>query len=180
MPEVQLSWQPGFSLSRKPARRSAPRRSRQQGFEFVAEHPQRIHRKRHSPSINTHGAYSHSKAVESSPSLVSVNKESSIRREGGSPNLGLIDGTIEFHPNSCNGEGQPTVLHSPGLTTDKHDVVGPGPNTTASSTLTNRSYPPFMSVPPAVECVSLTQLYSPILERCMHFVHALVLSNPYY
>jgi len=37
--EMQLSWQPGFSLSRKPMRRSAPRRKRHQPFEFVVVEP---------------------------------------------------------------------------------------------------------------------------------------------
>ena len=36
---MQLSWQPGFSLSRQPVRRSAPRRKRLQPFEFVVVEP---------------------------------------------------------------------------------------------------------------------------------------------
>lgn len=39
MSRKQLSWQPGFSLSRKPVRRSIPRRKRHQQIEFVVENP---------------------------------------------------------------------------------------------------------------------------------------------
>ncbi|PWY86671.1 hypothetical protein BO70DRAFT_333069 [Aspergillus heteromorphus CBS 117.55] len=44
MPEMQLSWQPGFSLSRKPVRRSRASRAsvtlgRRQQFEFIVERP---------------------------------------------------------------------------------------------------------------------------------------------
>ncbi|PWY66039.1 hypothetical protein BO94DRAFT_579770 [Aspergillus sclerotioniger CBS 115572] len=53
MSGMQLSWQPGFSLSRKPVKRSRARRTRlgalghadgPQKFEFVAEHPVRSQR----------------------------------------------------------------------------------------------------------------------------------------
>lgn len=56
MPERQLSWQLGFSLSRKPTKRAAPRRNIQQGFEFVMEYPQRSYRRaRCSPSETATG-----------------------------------------------------------------------------------------------------------------------------
>ena len=59
---MQLSWQPGFSLSRRPIKRSAARRTkrgtstnvdRAQQFEFVVERPVRNSRARHSPSVAT-------------------------------------------------------------------------------------------------------------------------------
>lgn len=52
MPERPLSWQPGFSLWRKPTKRPAPRRNQHHQFEIVVEHPQhRSYRHaRHSPS----------------------------------------------------------------------------------------------------------------------------------
>lgn len=53
MSERQLSWQLGFSLSRKPAKRPAPRRNTQQGFEFVMEHPQRSYRRARRSSVET-------------------------------------------------------------------------------------------------------------------------------
>lgn len=66
MPERQLSWQLGFSLSRKPTKRAAPRRNIQQGFEFVMEYPQRSYRPaRCSPSDTATG---NARPPSSSPS----------------------------------------------------------------------------------------------------------------
>ena len=62
MPNRQLSWQPGFSLSRKPTRRPTVRRTKQgasgnadrpQQFEFIAEHSLRNKVARHPLSVNT-------------------------------------------------------------------------------------------------------------------------------
>ena len=52
MPERKLSWQPGFSLYRKPAKRPAPRRNQHHRFEIVVENPQdrSYHYARDSPS----------------------------------------------------------------------------------------------------------------------------------
>lgn len=59
---MQLSWQPGFSLSKKPRKRPTARRSkrgalgnadRPQQFEFVAEHPVRNHGARCYSSVTT-------------------------------------------------------------------------------------------------------------------------------
>jgi hypothetical protein len=65
MPEIHLSWQPGFSLSRKPKKRTITRRTKRvapgeanglQQFEFIAEQPARNHEARCPPSapIITH------------------------------------------------------------------------------------------------------------------------------
>lgn len=51
MSERQLSWQPGFSLSRKPAKRPAPRRNKQQRFEFVVEYPSQAPLAPHAPRV---------------------------------------------------------------------------------------------------------------------------------
>jgi hypothetical protein len=62
MPKTQLSWKPGFSLSRKPVRKSTARRTNRgalgnadgpQQFVFIAEHPVRNHGARHSSSVTT-------------------------------------------------------------------------------------------------------------------------------
>lgn len=69
MSEKQLSWQLGFSLSRKPAKRPAPRRNAQQGFEFVIEEPQLSHRYRRARRSPTETARVHlAGPLSSSPS----------------------------------------------------------------------------------------------------------------
>jgi hypothetical protein len=201
MPEKQLSWQPGFSLLRKPAKRPGPRRTRQQGFEFVEEHPQREHRARRSPSVNTfthsrcfsnpsredsiivdtHIAPFQSGAVEENeppidPSLETLNDESSTRSEG-FPDLETIDGTNEPHLNSCNSEDQSTSFRLPEAATGERNVAGSGPNAAAVSALTNIPLPLFTSVPPTIEYSSLTQRFGPILNRCMHFMYTFALPN---
>ena len=55
---MQLSWQPGFSISRKPVKRSITRRSEQrttsgQQFEFVSENPVETLHCRGRPSLTT-------------------------------------------------------------------------------------------------------------------------------
>jgi hypothetical protein len=201
MSEKQLSWQPGFSLLRKPAKRTAPRRNRQQGFEFVEEHPQREHRARRSPSVttfthsgifsnpsredsiivDTHIAPFQSGAVKEieppvDPSLEDLNDESSTRREG-FPDLETIDGTNEPRLNSCNSKDQSTSFRLPEPTTGGRNVAGSGPNAAAVSALTNIPLPIFTSVPPTVEYSNLTQRFRPILNRCMRFVYTFALPN---
>jgi hypothetical protein len=56
---MQLSWQPGFSLSRKPVKKPTARRNKRkasnnaQQFEFIAEYPVENHGARHSPSVTS-------------------------------------------------------------------------------------------------------------------------------
>jgi hypothetical protein len=201
MPEKQLSWQPGFSLLRKPARRPAPRRNRQQGFEFIEEYPQREHRAKCSPSVTT---YTHSEFLSNpsredsiivdthiapfqngtveeneppiDPSLETLNDESSTRSER-FPDLETIEGTNEPRLNSCNNEDHSTSFHLPEPRTGERNVAGSGPNTAAVSALTNIPLPLFTSIPPTIEYSSLTQRFRPILNRCMHFVYTFSLPN---
>ncbi|RDL41498.1 Uncharacterized protein BP5553_01477 [Venustampulla echinocandica] len=170
---MQLSWQQGFSLSTKPAKRRAPRRNRQERFEFVVEHPQRAHRARRSPPVttfthsgslsnsiivDTHRAYFQSEAVEENvphidPSLETVNDERTI------------SGTTSPHLNSCNSEDQSTSLRSPEPTTCERNVASPVPNAAAVSAMTNIPFPLFTSKPRTIEYSSLTQRFKPILNR---------------
>jgi Fungal specific transcription factor domain len=201
MPEMQLSWQQGFSLSRKPAKRPAPRRNRHQRFEFVVERPQRAHRARRSPSattlthagslsnssrehsiiVDTHRAYFQSEALEENgpsidPSLGTLNDEQSIRSEG-SPDLETIDGTTKPHLNSYNSQDQSTSSCSLEPTTGERNVAGPVSNTAAVSALAKISSPLFTAKPPTIVYSSLTQRFKPILNRCMYFVHTFALPN---
>ncbi|KAB8230975.1 transcription factor domain-containing protein [Aspergillus alliaceus] len=188
MPEMQLSWQPGFTLLRKPAKKPAPRRNRQQRFEFVVEHPQRAYRARRSPSVATFthsGSLSNSlrehsiivdthrhfqgEAVEGNeapidPPLGTLNVKPPIRGEG-SPDLGTIDVTSDPRLNSCNSEDQSPSSRPPKLTIGERNVTGPEPNAAAVSALTNIPSSLFTSVPPAIEYSSLTQRFKPILDR---------------
>jgi hypothetical protein len=198
---MQLTWQPGFSLSRKPAKRPVQHRNRQERFEFVVEHPQRAHRARRSPSatsfthsksrsnsfrehsiiVNTHRAYLQSEAVEESEppidlSLRTLDDESSIR-SAGSPDLETIDGATEPRPNSCNCEYQSTSTRSPDATSGERNITGSGPDSAVVSALTYIPSPLFKSVPPTIEYSSLTQRFRPILNRCMPLVRTYALPN---
>lgn len=58
MPDTQLSWQPGFSLSRKPVKKTIARRPKRgtdkfEQFSFIAEHPARIRGKSHSIPVSS-------------------------------------------------------------------------------------------------------------------------------
>ena len=200
---MHLSWQPGFSLSRKPEKRSAPRRNKQQQFEFVMEDPQRACRARHylSPFAFTHSGTScdsprdhsniadpqtvhyQSEGVEENeppiePSLKTLNDELSIMSEG-SPELETISGMSNPHLNTCNNQYQSTSSPSPKFTAGEHGAAGPGLNAVAVPALTNNSSPLSIFVPPTIEYSSLTQRYQPVLDRCMCFVHTFLLPSSY-
>ncbi|KAH8676427.1 fungal-specific transcription factor domain-containing protein [Tricladium varicosporioides] len=144
MPVKQLSWQPGFSLSRKPVRRSAPRRNRQQQFEFVVEYPIKDQQAKKSPSITTftrsrslanslreHSvisdklrAYSQGEAVEENGCSADTPPWASTDELliGGEeiPNLEMIYGTTEPYLNSYNIRNQFSPLCSPESTIERH------------------------------------------------------------
>jgi hypothetical protein len=147
MPPRQLSWQQGFSLSRKPVKRSTPRKKRVQQFEFIVERPSRDYRARTSLSIATltdsgylanysekHStildectAYSQDETVQDNgPSigtpLWAPSYEPSIRNEG-YPGLYAIDGTAKFCLNSCKSKDQFAFSCSPESTTNKQPQV---------------------------------------------------------
>ena len=192
MPEMQLSWQPGFTLLRRPAKRPASRRNRQQRFDFVVEHPQRAHHARRSPSVTTltHSGYHFDVSRENSVtvkiqsasfqtdaaeedapvvdlSLETLNDESSIRSDR-CPHIETIDGTNEPQQNSCNTQDRVTSSRSPKPTIGESNVGGPGLDATAVLALADILPPSFTSVPPTIDYHSLTQRFKPILNRCMH------------
>lgn len=193
MPGIQLSWQPGFSLIRKPEKRPAPRRNRQQRFEFVVEHPQRACRTRPALSVtastysgsvpNTsreHSivgdtrAYIQSEAVEgygppSDPSLGTSNHESATSGQR-APDLETADGAAELHLKSCISEDKFASSHSPEHITGERNAASPGPNTMEVSALTSIPSSLFMHIPSTIGYTSLTQRFKPILNRCMHSV----------
>lgn len=137
MPERQLSWQLGFSLSRKPTKRAAPRRNTQQGFEFVMEHPQRSYRRaRYSPS-----EIARDNAQPSS---------SSASREKGSS---IVASTYRAHFQS---EAVEEEDHEPPIDAD--------PSSFEALARAPCPHPP--PLPPTMEYSSLTERFRPILTRC--------------
>lgn len=190
MLEMQLSWQQGFSLSRKPAKRLTQRRKRQQRFEFVEEHPQIAYHTRRSPFVTTHsgslsnssrehpiiaethGSYFHRETPEENGSLIdlsvgTLNNGRWIMGEG-SPDLETINETTEPHLNPCNTEDQSISWRSPELATSEDNIAGPVPNATAVWALTDIPTALFASITPTIEYSSLTERFKPMLNRCMH------------
>ncbi|KAF2184547.1 hypothetical protein K469DRAFT_780910 [Zopfia rhizophila CBS 207.26] len=166
MSKMQLSWQPGFSLSRKPVRRSTGRRNRPQQFEFIAEHPVRNNGARHSLSVTT---FTHSGAPV---------------KPTESPDTETIYGTTEPRLYSCNSEDRCASLRSPGFTTDRQLQIFDGsniglgtsyerssqvaaiePSPAAVLDLPNMPCSPSASVPPTILYSSLSQRFRPILDR---------------
>ncbi|KAK9367020.1 fungal-specific transcription factor domain-containing protein [Lipomyces kononenkoae] len=145
---MQISWQPGFSLSRKPVRRSTGRRTkrgargnaaRPHTFVFIADHPVRNHGEIHSSSVTT---FTHSGApvepipndrASSDPNNVKAFEETqpsietphwalsdeSLIRSGESPDLEPIYGTTEPRSYQYNSEDRCASLRLPGSTTDR-------------------------------------------------------------
>lgn len=181
---MQLSWQQGFSLTRKPAKRVTRRRKRQQRFEFVEEDPNIAYHTRRSPFIAAYsgslsgssrehpitaeirGSYSLTETPKEDGSLIDLSIGTSIDNgqrimDEGSPDLEEINETIEPHLKSCNTEDQSVSWHSPGLATSENNVV-------AVWALTDIPAPLFSSITPSIEYSSLTERFKPILDRCTH------------
>lgn len=187
---MQLSWQQGFSLSRKPAKRPTQRRKRQQRFEFVKEDPQKAYHTRRSPFATTHsgslsnssrehpiiaethGSYFYGEAAEEngSPIDLSVGTLNNGRwmMGEGSPDLETIDKTTEPHLNRCHTENQSISWRSPEFANSEHNIAGPVPNAAAVWALSDIPTPLFASIPPTIEYSSLTERFKPMLNRCMH------------
>jgi hypothetical protein len=185
MSERRLTWQPGFSLLRKPARRRVPRKNRRQRFEFVVEHPQRACRepsfREHPTTVDTPRASLRSAPVQEHEPLTdlflgTLHDELSIwdERSFGFETTGRA---IEPLSNLCNSYDQSTSSHSPDSTPGECDIMDSGPVSAVATALTNIESPLFTSLPPTVQYSSLTQRFKPLLNRCMHFAHTLILPN---
>ena len=92
MPRTQLSWQPGFSLSRKPIRKPAARRTKRgasssesaggsKQFEFIKEVP---------ASLSCYGRRNHSSATPTHSGAASGLIADSETRESSDPNNGRL------------------------------------------------------------------------------------------
>lgn len=151
MPEMRLSWQPGFSLSRKPARKSAPRRNRQQGFEFVVEPVRSHHRKnssspttvpysrpltnsskKHSIASNQHGTYSQGEYVKkpapSTEKLFEAESDDLLIRSGEYFDLRKNDGITGPWLDTCAIKDQTASSGSSGSTADRQLQILDGSN----------------------------------------------------
>jgi hypothetical protein len=192
MPERQLSWQPAFSLSRKPVKRAGPRRkNRQNQFEIIIEQPQNnssltkcftsapVIRQRHSVFGNSSRGHSvvgnpqrvGSQRVENEPLLglsPGVLPEESLNSARLSLDLEPSDETAGSRPSSLTtGSHYSTSALSPESTAGGHLIACPGSHATAPTVLANTSSPSFTAILSTVEYGSLTERFRPILTRCM-------------
>lgn len=203
MPEIQLSWQPGFSLLRKPRKRPVPRRTRQQRFEFIIEQPQRAYRPGCSPSVipftsspslsdslrersiiaETNTTYFQDEAGEQNGSLIipsvgTLNDEFLIRNEG-SHDLEAINSTAEPRPDSYSEDQlSPLYLSEHNPTAGEHNVIDPEPTAINPLAFTGVPSPAFTSVPRTIESNSLTERFKPILRRCMYYEFCAYIHSP--
>ena len=201
MPEIHLSWQPGYSLFRKPAKRpAAPRRNRRQRFEFVVEHPQRACRAEVSPSPTAFARTESPDSLREHPSTVNARK-TCFEREAVKDNRHLNDkpsepldvenfgrGEVSLNPQtfdeaietrliSHNDEDQSTCSLAREFSTGEHRCIRSGPSADLISTFANIPSPLFTVVPLTIEYISLNQRFKPILDRCMHLTSTQTLSN---
>ncbi|KAH8696617.1 fungal-specific transcription factor domain-containing protein [Talaromyces proteolyticus] len=147
MPERHLSWQPGFSLSRKPAKRPTTRRTNRGEariackplqLEFIIERPNRNHETNKSSSVTN---CSYSKALLGPTTAYQANFGSNVtaceetRHSTETPFRPLGDESLIRNDDSC-------------------DVV---------TTHKKSSYP--ISIPPTVLYNNLFQRFQPILDR---------------
>lgn len=184
MPEMKLSWQPSFSLARKPAKRPAPRRKKRHTFEIVLEHPEGRRRARGSPSVatSTHldspsnvsrvhtiiggtpEAWDQSQFVEEDRPYPHLPLETSDDEPSYDseelPCLETAGKFIEPHLNVCNVEHNECYAADAGFNALAAPV----------SVSTNDGTSHLIFVPPTLEFNSLVQRFRPILDRCMHSV----------
>jgi hypothetical protein len=167
MRRKQLSWQPGFSLSRKPAKK--PRSARgtnraattdangTQQFEFVVEHPVREHgESRYSLSQSSVTTSTNSEATVKSTKLNGCQLQENPDpgwSHSGDFNLETFDGI------SCQV-----------ASVDLSSAAVPDSTTMTLSTST--------SVPPSILYSSLSQRFRPILDRCMYITTYLLPPQP--
>ncbi|KAK0129221.1 hypothetical protein ONS95_001156 [Cadophora gregata] len=142
MPEIQLSWQQGFSLVRKPVKKRAPRRKRQQRFEFVEEDPQETCLTRRSPFAtkqpvtppqpsrehafvpDSHECCSHGEdAGDELSHDLSIGTWNSSRLIMSQRSPGLGNGTAEPYLNPCSSEDESTSSRLPELAPSEHTLV---------------------------------------------------------
>lgn len=161
MSEKQLSWQLGFSLSRKPAKRTAPRRNAQRGFEFVIEEPQISHRYRRARRSPTQTA----RVYHAGPPRRLSTSFSSESRHPIVPDAGV------HTTNSANNEVIEETDDEPSLDTYPSSLeLGPS-HTTALTTLATVPYFDYQPGPNTIEYDSLADRFRPILARCITSVH---------
>ncbi|ETS84560.1 hypothetical protein PFICI_02585 [Pestalotiopsis fici W106-1] len=145
MPERRISWQPGFTLSRKPAKRPTRPRNRQQQFEIVVEQPETFHRRAKGQPATTTSQYQE----------LFLGDSSKRRSDPETPNRASSNGVVEH-------DGPPVDNAPPhsscAVATDSAgDATRPGPSTTLTA----------LSgiIPPTVEYSGLVERFRPILTR---------------
>ncbi|KAL2002267.1 hypothetical protein VTN02DRAFT_284 [Thermoascus thermophilus] len=174
---MQLSWKPGYSLSRRPVRRSPARRTNRgrsgntdgpRQFVFVAEHPAR----------DLTAAEEARSAIETPPG---ISGDPSPTRGADAPDSETDYRTVESQPHRYNSEKQDTFPCSCRPTDDGETqivaaggdmglgaccecasrIAAIGPSPMAGLDLSNTT----TSIPPSVLYNGLRQRFGPILER---------------
>lgn len=152
---MHISWQPGFSPSRKPVKRSRARRIKgglsgnadgSQQFEFIAEQPVGNPGPRHSLLVT---ASTHSDA----PVTITTDRQTS-------PDLNGVDLSLANCPKNQDS-----------IVSDESEAHSQVEVPAAISDLTNVSRSPSASIPPSILYNNLSQRFRPILDRCMLILH---------
>ncbi|KAL2075862.1 hypothetical protein VTL71DRAFT_805 [Oculimacula yallundae] len=179
MPENQLSWQPGFSLSRKPFKRPAVRRKRQQQFEFVEDHSQKSQDKKSPLTGRTVSPSNYSREYPSRASTLAPDSRSDNPEKcASSDDLSLEDwsastseGPFFSKENRQSSEGNSISYNTEHKSTPTSLALLVHYEGTLMSQVTgfwastdNRSFI-FSSLPATISFGSLTQRFKPILNR---------------
>lgn len=166
MPKRELSWQPGYTLSRKPAKRPTRRRNQQHRFEIIVEQPQTVHRDE-TEQASTTAAQNLGLSQNGSLHGASASGESVDYNDL------PIDQSLEASKSSSG------LSHLTEGTCGPQDVVLSGPDTTPLAALPSTSSPSLALMSPVLSTVqytSLTERFRPILTQCMRN-HILVAYN---
>lgn len=180
---MQLSWQPGFSLSRKPVKKPTVRRTKRkalnnadkpQQFEFIAEYPVVNHGARYSPSVTspvhsgepdepTAKYQASSNLSTTSQSLPVIQKR--IKRSVASDEHAANSRVIE-----AVEETEPSVETSFWASSDI-SLTGSGIFPCSKTIYGTTELSVSVSIPPSILYSSLSQRFKPILDRCILFLH---------
>ncbi|KAF7526036.1 hypothetical protein G7054_g10893 [Neopestalotiopsis clavispora] len=145
MPDKPLSWQPGYTLSRKPAKRPTRPRNRQQRFEIVVEHPETIYRAK---GQSTTAFAQNQDPFNGDPLTADCDPRPAHW-------VNLTNNVLES--DGPQAEGAPPHS-SAGATNSALNSPNSGPGTTALAALSD-------IIPPIVEYSGLVERFRPILTR---------------
>lgn len=184
MPMTRLSWQPGYSLSRKPTKRSVARRNKLEQFEFIVEHPRAIGSAEGDPSAaiasqaESHVSPEHFALIQVTSDDDCLEQSYSAPSDHQPPirsanfsDLPAVDSSNTCYLDSDDVIGARNSFTALKSTTCGHNVVAAESEGITDSILTELSTSLVPSIPSTVRFVSLTQRYKPILDRCTYYTY---------